>query len=315
LREIDNHILHTRNKLLSLPRADPSRFTYLTTLAEARLVRYGRTYENEDLEDSISRSVEAILSLDPHIGHNSDVVTAFFHLANSLVRRSQKLKQLDDSKHCVRYFRYLRDQSLETSRITRDRITTAFTYALANQVQMGSIDPTRNIEEMAILCRELLSLDAPDKVLLNAAKTMAKAIQNEPFSFGRPPPDQAIECLREANIRFPDLETVSLELIMSLLQRFVVTHSHADYEDAMSIADRPFTYPGFVQVASYMAVEFALSRFYFYGNPEYLEEAIFRIHTCLGTMSSEDPERQEMTWFLESLEKARFNELSTPSNL
>ena len=260
----------------------------------ARLARYELTDENEDLEESISRSVEAILSIDPQIGHNSHVVTAFFFLADTLFRRSDKLKRLDDSKHCVRYFRYLRDQSLETSRITRDHTTTAFTRALANHVQMVSSDPTRNVEEMAILCRELLRSDVSDGLLVSSTETLFDAIDDEHFSVvgGRPPPDQAIEYLREVMVRFPDSGTVAIRLIFSLLLRFTVTHSHADYEDAMSIVDGSITDPMLVELASDMAVSLARTRFYFYGNPEYLEEAIFRIRICLRKTSSKNPERQ-----------------------
>jgi len=278
----------------------------------ARFARDELTDEKEDLEVSISLSVEAILSFGPHIGHGSQVVTAFFNLAVSLFHRSQKLKQHGDSKHCVRYFRYLRDQLLDTSCITRGHITTAFARALANQVQMESIDPTRNIGEMAMICRELLSLDASDELLLSAAETLIKAIGEEPMD--RPSPDQAIECLREANIRFPDSENVSIRLLISLQQRFMITHSQADYEDAMSIADGSFTHPGLVKLASSVAMGFARSRFNFCGNPEYLEEAIFCTCTYLRTISSEDPERQEMSRILESLEKARFNEFPVAGN-
>jgi len=316
LPEIDNHILHTRNKLSPLPRADPSRFTYLATLAKARLARYKLTDENDDLEESISLSVEAIFSFHPHIGHGSDVFTAFFYLADSLFRRSVKLKRPGDSEHCVGYFRYLRDQSLETSLITRDRITTAFTRALAIQVHMGSIDPTRNVEAMAILCRELLMLDASDEPPLNAVITLIGAINDENLSVGRPPPDQAIECLREANIRFPDSDSVPLGLLFSLHQRFKVTRSHADYEEAMSIVDRSLTHPMplYVKRVSFVGVELANTRFFFYGNPEYLEVAIFRIRTHLRTVSCGDAERQDMTWFLERFEKARFNEFTLTRN-
>ena len=280
----------------------------------AQLARYERTDENEDLEESISLTVEAILSSDPQIGHDSDVVMAFFYLAESLRHRSLQLKRHDDGKHCVRYLRYLRDQPLETTLLTRGHITTAFARALANQVQMGSIDQTRNIEEMAILCCELLSLDASDELLLGAAETLVRAIDNEAVSVAQPPPDQAIECLREANIRFPNSDIVYLGLLSSLYRRFMVSPSHAAYEDAMSIVGKSFTHPGLVKLASSAAVGLAKSRFYLYGNPEYLEEAIIRVRAHLRTMPSEDPERQEMTRTLEELEMARFDEFSVASN-
>jgi len=276
--------------------------------------RYMLTDENEDLEKSISRSVEAILSFDPHIGHGPEVIRAFFALAFSLARRLHKLKRPGDSKDCLRYFRYLRDQSLETSDITKDRITTAFTGALANEVQMESIDPTRNIEEMAILCRELLRSDASDGLLLSAAGALVRAIDDKPFSIDRPPPDQVIECLREANIRFPDSDRVSLCLLFSLFQRFVATLSHTDYEDAMSIVDGPFARPEAVEWASFIAVALARMRLYIYSNPENLEETMFRIRTHLMTASSEDPLHQETTRMLEKLEKERFDAFSVTSH-
>jgi len=157
-------------------------------------------------------------------------------------------------------------------------------------------------------------LDASDELLLSAAVTLVGAINDEPVSVDRPPPDQVIECLREANIRFPDADRVSIILLQSLYNRFVVTRSHADYEDAMSIVDGSFTHPGSSKLASSVAAWFAGFRFKFYENPEYLEEAIYRIRIHLRTMSSEDPEHQEMTRVLEKLEKTRFYEFSVTSN-
>jgi len=315
LLEIDNYILQAQNELSPLPRADPSRSTYLTTLAVARFARHELTDENEDLERSIAHSAEAILLPFHSLArHKPDIITIFFFLANSLLRRSQKLQRPGDSMHCVRYFRYLRDQPLEPTCIARGHVTTAFTFALVNQVQIGSIDPTRNIEEMAILCRELLRLDDSDGLLFSAVETLVGAIADEPFSEDQPLPDQAIECLREANIRFPDSESVCLSLLSSLYQRFMVTHSHADYEDAMSIVDGSFTDPISAKAASGIAVSLARTRFYLFGNPEYLEEAIFRIRIHLRTVSTEDPERQKMTRTLEQLEKARLDEFFVASN-
>ena len=125
---------------------------------------------------------------------------------------------------------------------------------------------------------------------------------------------QPEECLREANICFPDSGNVSLDLLIFLSMRFMATHSHADYEDAMSIVDGSFTDPWAVKFASSLAVALARSRFDFFGNPEYLEEAIFRVRSHLRMMSSEDPEHQEMTLRLEELEKARFDESSVAGN-
>ncbi|KAH9979695.1 CHAT domain-containing protein, partial [Russula compacta] len=46
-----------------------------------------------------------------------------------------------------------------------------------------------------------------------------------------------IECLREARIRFPDLDAVRFALSDSLSDRFMWARTHDDYEEAMSILD------------------------------------------------------------------------------
>ena len=169
---------------------------------------------------------------------------------------------------------------------------------------------------MAILHRELLSLDDSDGLLLVTAETLVKAMDDEPFGVGRPPPDQAIECLREANICFPDSERVSLTLLISLCLRFVVTRSHADYEVAMSIVDRSLTdpMPPYAKRVLNIAVMLARFRSYFYGKPEYLEEAIFHIRFHLRVTSSEDLLRQDMTRDLEELEENRLDQFSVASS-
>ena len=177
---------------------------------------------------------------------------------------------------------------------------------------MESIDPTRNIEEVAILCRKLLSLDASDRLVFSAVKPLVKAMDDE--SAYRPPPDQAIECLHEVHICFPGSDRVSIRLLYSHLRRFISTHSLADYEDAMSIVDGSFTDPESAKLASSGAILLAQLRFKFFGNPEYLEEAIYHIRVYLGTLSSEDPEHQKITWELEEPEKARFNEYFVAGN-
>ena len=81
----------------------------------------------------------------------------------------------------------------------------------------------------------------------------------------------------------------------------------------MSIVDRSFTDPHVVNVASSLGVVVARFRFAFYGNPEFLEDAIFRIRNHLRMMSSEDLGHQKMTQDLEELEKGRFDEFFVAS--
>jgi len=83
----------------------------------------------------------------------------------------------------------------------------------------------------------------------------------------------------------------------------------------MTIVGGSFTHPESVKFASFLAVVLAQCRFHIYGDPECLEEAIFHIHAYLRMLSSEDPACQAMTWFLEQLKKACFDEFSVASNL
>ena len=94
----------------------------------------------------------------------------------------------------------------------------------------------------------------------------------------------------------------------------MATHSRADYEDAMSIADGSFTHPESVEHASSAAAGLAGFRFNFYENPEYLEEAIYRLRIYLKMMSAENPYRQQMTRDLEGFEEARFDGFYVASN-
>lgn len=70
---------------------------------------------------SIFHSTKAILlPFDTPIELGSYVIKALFYLATALLHRSQKLKQPDNVKHAINHLRYLQDQSLETSRLTRN---------------------------------------------------------------------------------------------------------------------------------------------------------------------------------------------------
>ena len=308
LPELDNHISQIQDKLSTSPRADPWRSTYLANLAVARLARYHIRDETEDLERSIAHSAEAIL-VPFHLParHDPNLITIFFSLADALLRLSQKLNQLGNIKHCVKYLRYLRDQSFETSRVPRGHITTAFAWALAIQAQMESIDPMGGIGEMAGLCRELLSLDVSEELLISAVKALLKAIDDQPISIA--PPDQVIECLREASTRFPDLEEVPIRLVFALHDRFLLAHSDADYEEAMSILEESVTRRD-MELALNLAGSLARARFFYYGSPEYLEEAIFRTRSHLRAMSSdsEDPQRHLIAQSLTILEQVRMDE-------
>ena len=305
--KFDNDISLFQNLLLTSPRPHPLRSKCLSTLAIIRLKRHLRSHENEDLEKSISHSTEAILlPFDTPIELGSYVIENLFHLAKALLLCSQKFKQPGDLKHAIKYLRYLQDQSLETSNVTRSDVKAFLVWALAIQVDQGSVDPMRGIGEMATLCRELLTLgDSEPEPLIFALGRLTDAIYTILGPLGQPPPDGAIECLREARIR--NLADVRLVLGYSLLHRFEQAHSQDDYEEAMSVADEIIADPNAnVEKAMRLAGDLAQVRFFADSKPEHLAEAILRIRNHLNAQSSEDPSRAITAEVLASLERIHF---------
>ncbi|KAH9980402.1 hypothetical protein BJV74DRAFT_798141 [Russula compacta] len=295
LFEIDNDISLFENRLLTLPRPHPLRSKCLSNLANARLRRYKFSNENKDLDKSISHSTEAILlPFHAPIELGSYLIEALFYLANSLLLRSRELKQLSDEKHAIKYLRYLQGPSLETSTVTPNQIKALLVWALAGQVGLQSVDPPRDIGEMATLCHELLRSGVDESLLIETVKALADAVCGTAVLLGQAPPDGTIECLREASLRLPGLEQVRFTLAFSLSVRFDWARRHDDYEEAMSILDKLIAGPNedVAELAMGLAGLLAHDRFTAYSKPEHLAEAIFRTRTHLNAMSSEDPDRR-----------------------
>ncbi|KAH9969347.1 hypothetical protein BJV74DRAFT_954197 [Russula compacta] len=290
LFEIDNDISLFQNRFLTLHRPHLWLSKCLSILAYARLTRYEVSDEREDLDKSIYHSTAAILlPFRTPIEFGSSVIEALFYLAKALLLRSRELKQPGDMKHAITYLRYLEDQSLETSDVTRNVIKASWVEVLAVQVKLGSVDPIRDIGEMVTLCNELLKSDG------------------------------TIECLREARIRLPDWEQVRFTLAYSLYVRFGWARSHDDYEEAMSILDEIIAdRNNDVKRARSLAGTLAYSRFIRDSKPEHLAEAMLRTRTYLNAMSSDDPERRTvmepiMKRRLAHLEQTRFEQFGVKS--
>ena len=317
--ELDNIISRLQNRLLKLPRPHPRRSKYLLNLARARLTRYHFSHLNwrEDLDKSIYHSTEAVL-LSSHvpIKLGSYIIKALFFLANALFLRSRELKQPGDMKHAIGYLRYLRDQSLETSHFSRNEIKVYLVRALAAQEELESFDPTQDIGEMATLCHELLRSEVEESLLIRPVKLFASAICGTSVLYGQPCLDGAIECLREARIRLPNLENVRFALAYSLFGRFNWARINDDYEEAMSILDELIADPNVdLELAMRLAGTLAQTRFNRDPKPEHLAVAIFRTQTNLNAMTSDDPYRRSLVKSLADLEKIRFEEFGVRSGL
>ena len=308
--DIDKEISLFQNRLSTLPRPHPLRSDCLLHLANAQFKRYIFSDESEDLDKFISHSTEALLlSFHTSIQPGLYVIETLFYLAYALFLRSRELEQLNDVGHAIRHFRYLQDQSLETPSVTRNKIKAFLVQAMAVQVEMESVDPTRDVGEMTTLCRELLRSGVEESLLIRAVKPFAHAICATNTPYGQPLPDGAIECLREARIRLPNLEEVCFALAVSLYVRFNWAQKDDDYEEAMSIADELIDDTnGRMELATRLAASLARSRLAFYSKPEYLAEAIFRTRTCLNAISSEGPDHRFYMELLAKLEKQRCEE-------
>ena len=176
----------------------------------------------------------------------------------------------------------------------------------------------QDVEEMSALCRDLLASDVSE--LNDAIVDFAGATTTAIFSFDLKPSRRVIECLREADMHLPDQHSISFALSLSLFTRFIVTWSNDDYEDAMAGLDKIISSHShtnnpnsYATLAFHQAPLLVMCQFAFYGDPEYLEEAISRFRGHLGTMSLEDPLRNDAIQSLEALEKRRFEEFGVTS--
>jgi CHAT domain-containing protein len=244
-----------------------------------------------------------------------DPPKTLYVLACSLLYRWDKSKEPDDIKYCIKYFRFLRDQQFQT---VPERLTSRLVSALATQVEsmLPAGNVTEYIEEMVILCHELLDSDSsesPQTVDLAASKLTKAVLSN--YNFTREFRDQAIEFLREANIRFPKSSECSRCLADCLAMRFMKTLENDDYEEAVTSLKRALvstvdlpedSWRNFLQqnvlkkIASISHVRYAVS-----GKPDHAEEAISHIHTYQRSIPRDHPDHPQLSKQLENLADSR----------
>jgi len=250
-------------------------------------------------------------------------MTAFFSLTSALFRRSFKNKQPSDIATIIKYIRYRRDHLLGTvdAQAARGDITVFLVQALTLQVVSGFGNALANMVEMAALCRELLVLDNLEGPPTDAVESLVAALYNV-AGLRDQPLEKVIMCLRDANARLPDSHDASQGLAYSLFMRFHVTHSSGDYEEAMAIVDKITTsyssrrYPDtHIYRALNLAAMLAEARFSYSANPEYSEDAIFRVRTFLSILSPEDPNYLRYTQSLAKLERRRSDEFGVTNGL
>ena len=304
---------------MSLPRSHPFRVIRVLSLAITRLERYNRLKDLDDLEQSILRFTEAILLPLPS---GRLCWNIFFSITLALVHRAYEFRQPRDVTRSVIHLRYLRGQPPEAFNVRPNSVKALLSDALGLQAIMKLGDVRQDIEEMAILCHELLKSDISTTSATHFVMNLAEVVKTQ---LGRlnelqGPSDKVIECLREANIRLPDSYHVSMALAWSLFDRFRVTHSNDDYEEATTILDKFIRAPGEKltqnqEQASTSATVFALARSHMFRKPEYLEQAIHRSRTLLAELPPEHSNRSSVMNALADLQRDRLDGSGVASGL
>ncbi|KAH9953037.1 hypothetical protein BC827DRAFT_1273902 [Russula dissimulans] len=317
LDEVDKRISDAEYVLSSLTRSDP-RFPHLIhLLGLSRLHRYMLSDDQQDIDKSLIYLTHAIL-LPPYplSIHGRHPIISLFLLPCALLIRSYELEQLSGVECCVKFLHFFRDRLFGAFGIEYDDVTRFLVRALSLQAQWNPECRAQDLEKISALCSELLASNVNESLLDDAISALAHTIIN--FMSTTPGivfSPQIIECLREANRRLPHSRIVSRVLFMSLFTRLSSTTSHGDFEDAMA------TLEGIV--ASHSAAgtldedmrdvvgEIKLLSFFRYalnGNPEYLEEAIFRFRTSPSKIPFDDPQHAMTTQDIAMLEDIRFSE-------
>jgi CHAT domain-containing protein len=267
-------------------------------LASLRHRRYILSNQREDLDKAIVHYTESILLPTPScLQHCPFVLHTLFHLANALALRSHLTKQPEGVITATKYLFHLRDQPHEIPCISRHQATELLVPTLALQVELGVGNVMQSIREIAILSRELLTVEASDidtsytTRLINLIWKLVRS--NSRLNDPDQPLDEFIECLRVAIKRRPDLPQGRAAFALSLTTRYYMTSMDDDYEAAMSILDEMTTSGNsqdksvarFQEFATSLAAFLARFRSNAHWSPEYLEEAIYRTRAWLSSSS------------------------------
>ncbi|KAH9055417.1 hypothetical protein EDB87DRAFT_1834239 [Lactarius vividus] len=317
ITDIDDRIAIAQNVLSRHPRSHPEHINSVHTLADAQFARYKLSQQKEDLDRSILHCTESIL-LQPvsRDGLSPSIVELLFDLAFALLRRSEHFEQPEDVKYAIKYLRYLRGLPvpLDSLGLPGNILTRSLIKALAVQVKLGSGDGTRNIEEMVVLFRELLTTDISTDDFAFAFPPLYEALDTE---FNRGPVhslDEIIEYLRDAvKMSLPDSYHVPLALAHTLNFRWMQSHLIDDNEEAVVLLEKLLNtnQPGAVpdsirRQASSLAVGLELDRLTMFENPLDSEVTIPRLRALLNSSFVDEKLRLEITDTLAELARQRF---------
>jgi CHAT domain-containing protein len=220
------------------------------------------------------------------------------------------------------YFRHLRGQFYDCT--PDQHLTTGLVRALAIQVELELGDADQDIEEIADLCDELFNSGVSREFLALPIMAFISALLlrfGEPLK-GEVVSEKAINCLRKATVQRPDLHDAFFILAISLLARFQITFSEDEYKEGMAILDKVMNFsdpegtPNRLHNPALIAgAIFPMIRFHVYGEPEYLEQAIYRVRTILDRISPEHAYRPMFIGILSMLQGWRHYDPSVKANI
>ncbi|KAI9435386.1 hypothetical protein BJY52DRAFT_1390525 [Lactarius psammicola] len=274
IHEIDSLITQVQHVLSISSRFDPRRHLIVYLLAMLRLLRHMQSNQREDLDKAILHFTESLLVPCLWLEDGRDILTALFLLAFALLKRSKVSHQPEDVIYAAKYLRHF---------------DTSLTHL---ELEAGNV--TQDIDEMAVLCRELM--DASDSDTIGPIALFVGLVTSTTTHLAiDPPSNQVIECLRLVRKYKPDLLEARLALAFSLANRYFMTFVNDDYEEAASIFDEIITSSsaGDDQGESVVLIQefvtmLATLRSSVCKTPEYTEEAIYRARATPGQSSRID---------------------------
>ena len=257
--------------------------------------------QTEDLDQCILQLTEATnLPFIPRPG-GINIFNILSLLAEALLQRSTQLKQPDDVNLAIEYLHCLRDGPLEDFGISRNEAKVLLMRALAFRANLGCGGTAHDIIEIIPLCNELLVLDISVDVTRQTLESLAGAMIVVGYYSDRSISDQLIKLVREASIRFPNSNRISLALARCHMVLFFENFADGDLEEATAILNRILiSAPEFCPDAlrKFCAHQMALlahTRSNIYGKPEYAVEAMSQISTLLASHSLSDQQRHIFT--------------------
>jgi len=311
--DIDDLISHYQRILASIPRSHPLHFLIVQHLGVAYYSRSVRSRQKKDLDRSILSFTEAIFIAPPWDRNGQNIIQNLYLLAYGLLIRSDQFNQSSDAQHCAAYFRYLRSQPPETFCISCDDFKPLFLCALASQVKWGVGDVPK-IDEMTVHCRELFASNIPQPILETAVIQLVAAYQSyhtQPLLEENLDLEELIKCLREVNRRF-ESHAFAYALAHFLMLRFETSDSLDDYKEAMTLFDK-VTSSGFngdspgsyFDDAAHSSAILSYNRAITYGNPEHMEEAVYRCRAYLRIPHADNSRRGIITNLLAKFMRMR----------